>query len=120
MIFGRLISLLKCEKIVKLLIKTFVMKNVDVEIYLTQLFNFFENNPNDLMSLIGELQKDEFFNKLRERCEKNFEEGKEIVLTRQQIIDVVVDMKIKDLTPQEIKAIKPAVYKTKFGDIILN
>ena len=25
------------------------MKNVDVEVYLTNLINFFEKNPNDLM-----------------------------------------------------------------------
>ena len=36
------------------------MKNVDIEIYLNQLINFFENNPNDLMTLIGDLQKDDF------------------------------------------------------------
>ena len=47
------------------------MGNVDVEIYVSQLISFFENNPNDLMDLIGDLQKDEFYVKLREKCEEN-------------------------------------------------
>ena len=47
------------------------MGNVDCEVYLRQLITFFENNPNDLMDLIGSVQKREFFDKLREQCEKN-------------------------------------------------
>ena len=34
------------------------MKNVDIEIYISNLINFFEKNPNDLLVLIGDLQKD--------------------------------------------------------------
>ena len=41
------------------------MGNVDCEVYLRQLITFFENNPNDLMDLIGSVQKREFFDKLR-------------------------------------------------------
>ena len=41
------------------------MKNVDVEVYLTNLINFFEKNPNDLIDLIGELKKTIFYDKLR-------------------------------------------------------
>ena len=37
------------------------MKNVDIEIYVSQVITFFEKNPNDLMGLIGGLQKDEFY-----------------------------------------------------------
>jgi hypothetical protein len=69
------------------------MKNVDIEIYLNQVITFFEKNPNDLMDLIGELQKDEFYLKLRQQCEKNVEEGKDITLTKEQMINIVVDLK---------------------------
>jgi hypothetical protein len=55
--------------------------SLDVEIYMAQLIEFFEKNPNDLMALIGDLQKDEFYQKLRDKCENNFKEGKEIVLS---------------------------------------
>lgn len=96
------------------------MKNVDVEIYLKQLINFFENNPNDLMTLIGDLQKDDFYKKLRERCEKNLEEGKDLVLTREQIINVVVELKIPEIVDQKNQYLDKIIQKTTFGEIILN
>ena len=42
------------------------MKNIDCEIYIKQLISFFESNPGDLMQLIGDVQKEEFYSKLRE------------------------------------------------------
>ncbi len=93
------------------------MKNVDIEIYISNLITFFENNPNDLITLIGDLQKDEFYKKLREQSEKNLEEGKDIVLSREQIINIVVDLKIPDMKYNKLDKV---IQKTKFGDIILN
>ena len=37
------------------------MKNVDVEIYVTQLISFFDKNPTDFMDLIGEENKELFY-----------------------------------------------------------
>ena len=51
------------------------MKNIDCEIYIKQLITFFEKNPGDLMILIGDVQKEEFYKKLREKCEKNVDDG---------------------------------------------
>ena len=51
------------------------MKNVDVEIYLNQLIGFFDKNPNDLIDLIGDLLKETFYEKVREQCIKNSEQG---------------------------------------------
>lgn len=96
------------------------MKNVDLEIYISQLINFFENNPNDLLDLIGSLQKDEFYKKLRERCEKNIEEGIDLILTREQIVNIVVELKIPNIKEQKHKNLNKIIQKTKFGDIILN
>lgn len=98
------------------------MKNIDCEIYIKQVISFFENNPNDLIELIGEIQKDEFYQKLRERSEKNLQENQDFVLTRQQMIDIVIELKIPELSQklnpqQEIEGI---VQKTKWGEIILN
>ena len=98
------------------------MKNIDCEIYISQVISFFENNPNDLMDLIGELQKDEFYQKLRERCEKNVDEGEDYVLTRKQMINIVLELKapelIKTLNPESV--VEGYVQKTKWGEIILN
>jgi hypothetical protein len=98
------------------------MKNIDCEIYIKQLINFFENNPNDLMVLIGGLQKNEFYNKLREKCEKNLETGDEYILSKQQIVDVIIELKIPELSNENNseKIIKSAIQKTKWGEINLN
>jgi hypothetical protein len=65
------------------------MNKIDVEIYIKKLVDFFENNPNDLMNLIGESNKELFYNKIKEVVWKNFESGPEIELTQNQIIDIV-------------------------------
>ena len=44
------------------------MKKLDIEIYISNLINFFEKNPNYLLVLIGDLQKDEFYVKLKKRA----------------------------------------------------
>jgi uncharacterized protein YecE (DUF72 family) len=96
------------------------MKNVDIEIYVSQVITFFEKNPNDLMELIGKLQKDEFYLKIRQQCEKNVEEGKEITLTKEQMINIVVDLKIPDIVDKQEVVVNNIVQKTKFGEIFLN
>jgi hypothetical protein len=72
------------------------------------------------MDLIGELQKDEFYLKLRQQCEKNVEEGKDITLTKEQMINIVVDLKILDIVDKQEVAVNNVVQKTKFGEIFLN
>jgi hypothetical protein len=96
------------------------MKSVDIEIYLNQVITFFEKNPNDLMDLIGELQKDEFYLKLRQQCEKNVEEGKDITLTKEQMINIIVVLKIPDIVDKQEVVVNNIVQKTKFGEIFLN
>lgn len=98
------------------------MSNVDIEIYVSQLINFFESNPNDLIDLVGNIQKEEFYLKLRQKCEENHKKGEDIVLTKNQIIDIVVELKIPELSenlnPKQV--VEGFIQKTKFGDIILN
>jgi len=105
------------------------MSNVDVEIYVSQLINFFENNPNDLIDLIGDVQKDEFYQKVREKCEENVNKGEDIVLTKDQIIDIVIELKMHELEdklkPKKVKVdmvieIDKLFEKTKYGLIGLN
>jgi hypothetical protein len=105
------------------------MSNVDVEIYVSQLINFFENNPNDLIDLIGDVQKDEFYQKVRKKCEENVNKGEDIVLTKDQIIDIVIELKMPELEdklkPKKVKVdmiieIDKLFKKTKYGLIGLN
>jgi hypothetical protein len=98
------------------------MMSVDIEIYISQLKTFFENNPGDFMDLVGEEQKEEFFQKMKEKSIENYEKGEDFILTKQQIIDVVVDLKAPELN-QKLKyasKVEGFIQKTKFGDIILN
>ena len=98
------------------------MGNVDCEVYLRQLITFFENNPNDLMELIGTVQKQEFFDKLREQCEKNSQESDDHIITRQQMVDIVIRLKMPEMvnTEESIEKIQGFIQKTKWGNMILN
>jgi hypothetical protein len=98
------------------------MKNIDCEIYIKQLITFFENNPNDLIELIGKSQKKEFFDKLKDRCEKNLLKGQDHVITRQQMVDIVIQLKMPELIDNEasIEKIESSIQKTNWGDIYLN
>ena len=98
------------------------MKNIDCEVYVSQLITFFDKNPNDLMLLIGDLQKEDFYKKLKEQCYKNAEESDDHVITKQQMIAIIIELKIpqlsKELNPENV--IEGVVQKTKWGEIILN
>jgi hypothetical protein len=95
------------------------MKNVDVEIYINQFISFFENNPNDLSLLIGELDKTIFFDKVKEQCYKNLDSGEEISVTRQQLIDIVLDIKSGG-KPTKLIDIDKVFKKTNYGYFCLN
>jgi len=102
--------------------KNKIMSNIDVEIYLSQLKSFFENNPNDLIELIGDIQKNEFYEKLRHQSYQNLEKGDDFVITKKQMVDIVVELKIPELQdklkPKQV--VEGFIQKTKFGNIILN
>jgi hypothetical protein len=91
---------------------------VDVEIYMNQFINFFENNPNDLIELIGDTLKDDFYNKVRERCIQNYEKNGEISLTKTQMVEIVIE--IKNDGNRDIIKLSKIFESTKYGDICLN
>lgn len=95
-----------------------IMSNVDVDIYMNQFINFFDNNPNDLIDLIGDTNKTEFYEKVREQCYSNVENGEEISITRQQMIDIVVGLSGMEKT--KVIAIDNLFGKTKYGYFGLN
>jgi hypothetical protein len=98
------------------------MMNVDIEIYISQLITFFEKNPGDFMDLVGDVQKEEFFQKLKEKSITNHSKGEDFILTKQQIIDIVMELKIPELfeTPNPKSVVEGYIQKTKWGKIILN
>ena len=96
------------------------MKNIDCEIYIKQLISFFENNPGDLMELIGDVQKEDFYLKLREKSENNVDEGLDHVLSRQQMIDIVVKLHGGDKKEVETTKIDNLFIFTNYGEFCLN
>ena len=78
--------------------------NIDAEIYLNNLIGFFEKNPNDLIDLIGEMNKDAFYKKIKEKVYENADKGEEIQLTQKQLIDIVVGL--YDDAVEKVKKLK--------------
>lgn len=87
--------------------------SVDVEIYLKNLINFFENNPNDLITLIGDFNKEKFYDEIKVVAYRNFEEKKEIELTKKQLIEIVFKLTKNDKS-------NAIFLSTKIGQICLN
>jgi hypothetical protein len=94
--------------------------NIDVEIYLNQFISFFEKNPNSLIELIGDIDKNEFFSKVKEQCYININKGDDVSLTRTQIIDIIVGLlKIEKKEIIENKT-ENIFQETSMGKIYLN
>jgi len=60
--------------------------NVDVQIYLSNFKSFFNNNPNDLINLIGDGDKDMFFELVEGTVIENYDKGEDLELTKKQLI----------------------------------
>lgn len=84
---------------------------VDVEIYINNLIKFFKENPEDLLVLVPKEFEYEFYDRLKMQSYKNLKNGEEIILTKDQIIRVVQEIKVSNREPFQM---------TKIGIICLN
>jgi len=66
--------------------------NIDIEIYLIQIFSFFQKNENELIKLIPLEKKDIFFERIRHSSYANHNNGENFVLTKTQIIEICVEI----------------------------
>jgi len=96
------------------------MKNVEVEIYINQFITFFNNNPNDLLELIGDVLKDDFYKKVKQKSYDNVEKGEDVSLTQRQLISIVVELKQSQNQEIDIDKIESIFIQTPFGQISLN
>ena len=96
------------------------MKNVDVEIYINQFITFFNNNPNDLLQLIGDVLKDDFYDRVKQQSLDNVENGEDVSLTQKQIIYIVVSLKQSQYDEVDMDKIKSIIYHTEFAHFSLN
>jgi hypothetical protein len=90
--------------------------NVDVQIYLSNFKSFFNNNPNDLINLIGDGDKDKFFELVQESVIENYEKGEDLELTKKQLIDIMLII-TKDRVEEKVENF---ISKGPYGDIFLN
>ena len=69
------------------------MKNLDIDIYMSNFKGFFDKNPEQLKLLIGDINPDKFFNGVRELVEVNSkDEEKPIEPTKNQLIDLILTL----------------------------
>lgn len=90
------------------------MSNVDIQIYISQIKTFFNENPEQLVKLIGNINPDIFFDEVEKVSTINYEKGEDIQLTNKQMVSILFKInkgKTKDIT---------AVEETKFGKLYLN
>ena len=96
--------------------------NVDAEIYLKQLFGFFDGNTEALKSLIGELSKEKFYKKIRDSVYEKVDTEDDMVLSKKQMVDLIKDLWDEEQGPlQEDKfEIIDTFFKTNYGFFSLN
>jgi hypothetical protein len=90
--------------------------NVDVQIYLSNFKSFFNNNPNDLINLIGDGDKDKFFELVEGAVIENYDKGEDLELTKKQLIDIMLIL-TKDRVEEKVENF---ILKGPYGDIFLN
>jgi len=90
--------------------------NVDVQIYLSNFKLFFNNNPNDLINLIGDGDKDKFFELVEGSVIENYDKGEDLELTKKQLIDIMLIL-TKDRVEEKVENF---ILKGPYGDIFLN
>jgi hypothetical protein len=93
------------------------MKNLDIEIYMTNFKGFFDKNPDQLKQLIGDIDPEKFYDGIREIVEENSKEDeKPLEPTRKQIIGLLVDLNINT---KNVKKVLPYM-EHHMGLICLN
>lgn len=69
------------------------MRNLDIEIYMTNFKGFFDKNPAQLTQLIGSIDSEKFFDGVRGIVEENSkDEEKALEPTRKQLIDLILKL----------------------------
>lgn len=97
--------------------------NVDVEIYMNNIIKFFKENPNDLLNLVPKAKEEEFYSKLREVANQNYENGEEVPLTKNQIIIICAELhgkskKTKEET-NELKTISEILNDSRYQELTI-
>lgn len=94
--------------------------NVDAEIYIKQIYHFFDSNPDQLEMLIGKLSKEKFYTKIKNKVYEHVDSGsEELELTRDEMIKLIQELYTESQHTAP-KAEKIPFFETKFGLVGLN
>ena len=93
--------------------------SLEIEIYMSQFKGFFTKNPDQLKILIGDIEPEEFYVKIRETVEKNVTEEKSVEPTRKQILEILVEIN-SGVPVDEKKLMKLPFMEHRMGLICLN
>lgn len=88
------------------------MESVDIDIYLNNFISFFEKNPDSLIKLIGDINKDLFFSRIKEKCIENLKNNEDVSLTKKQLEELIVNMWKEQKMSKKFDG---KFLKTKFG-----
>ena len=91
--------------------------NIDVQIYISQIKTFFDENPNELITLIGNTDPEKFFIEMEKMALINYEKGEDVQLTQNQMLEILVELNTEER--MVIDKFAP-ISETKFGTIYLN
>ena len=84
------------------------------------MIRFFDSNPKDLFTLIGDMKKEIFYERIKLQSSQNYEENGDASLTKKQMVEIVTNMFNEIHRPVEEEVINKLFLTTKFGDICLN
>jgi hypothetical protein len=93
--------------------------SLEIEIYMSQFKGFFSKNPDQLKILIGDVEPESFYVKIRETVEKNVTEEKSVEPTRKQILEILVEIN-SGVPVDEKKLMKLPFMEHRMGLICLN
>ena len=93
--------------------------SLEIEIYMSQFKGFFSKNPDQLKILIGDVEPESFYVKIRETVEKNVTEEKSVEPTRKQILEILVEIN-SGVPVDEKKLMKLPFMEHRRGLICLN
>jgi len=93
--------------------------NIDVQIYYKKIIDFFENIPNQLHVLIGDMNKEVFYTKIKNKVQENFVSGYDYELTRKELADIIFEL-FKETNKENKVEIESKFIKTSFGYFSLN
>lgn len=95
--------------------------NVDVQIYYKKIIDFFENNPNQLHVLIGDMSKEIFYTKIKSKVQENFLNGSDYELSKKELASIVFELfQETNYKPETKIEIEAKFVQTKYGIFSLN